>query len=479
MVFSSGIFLFQFLPFFLLVYFLTPYKGKNILALLGSLFFYAWGGPEFLLWLLISITIDYFLTLAIANTEDKSKKKKLLFLSLLSNVGVLLYFKYANFFVDNTGLLMSLFGGDNSFIESWTPVVLPIGISFFTFQKISYVIDIYRGNAKVLKNWVDCTLYIMLFPQLIAGPIVRYKDVADQMVDRRHNLNSQERLDGMVRFVVGLSKKMLIANQLGSMVDNELGRLGSVSTPEAWLIIVSYSFQIYFDFSGYSDMAIGIGKMMGFKFPENFNIPYVSQSITEFWQRWHITLGSWMRDYLYIPLGGNRVSTVRLYVNLIVVFLISGFWHGASWNFLLWGGFHGFFLILDRIFLKNLLGKIGTLPSVIITYVIVLIGWAIFRIEDWNELCGMLRIMFGDSINSGIDIYLTSKFWSILVLAILFSFLPLIWCRPVQWLYGYEGVERGNLFLETLRILVVVILMITCLSEVFASGFNPFIYFRF
>ncbi len=474
MVFSSAVFLFQFLPYFLICYFLTPKAYKNYTALLGSLFFYSWGGPVFLQVLLFSVTIDYFLARFIDRVEDKSKKKVAMAISLIVNVGVLLYFKYANFFIENVNDVL----GDGAAIE-WTKVVLPIGISFFTFQKMSYVIDVYRGQHKALKNWFDFALYIFLFPQLIAGPIVRYKDIADQLRDRSHFLNAEYRMEGMMRFIIGLSKKLLIANIIGKEVANGLGMIYSLDTLDSWIILVGYSMQIYFDFSGYSDMAIGLGKMMGFQFPENFNVPYISRSITEFWQRWHMTLGAWMKDYLYIPLGGNRVSTGRIYINLVVVFLLSGMWHGASWNYVIWGGFHGIFLMLDRLFLGKFLKSIGKVPAILITYFLVLIGWAIFRMENLSKLGAWMSNLFGmeRKLMSLIKPYeFRSEYFTMLGIALVISFLPMIWKKPMEWIYGMNKSSKG---LNILRLIVMCILFLLCFGEVFRSNFNPFIYFRF
>jgi len=283
------------------------------------------------------------------NKSSGKKKKLLTAISVMLNVGLLAYFKYANFFVENINEVLAAIGIEQI---KWTAVTLPIGISFFTFQKMTYAVDVYRGVYHPLKKPTDFALYILMFPQLIAGPIVRFNEIANQIEDRSWNENNNNRLTGFFRFTVGLAKKVLIANVLGEQVDLIFG-LGQLefNTVTAWIGIVAYAFQIYFDFSGYSDMAIGIGRMIGFDFPENFNNPYISRNITEFWRRWHITLGRWMRDYLYIPLGGNRVSTMRLYFNLWVVFLISGLWHGAAWNFVIWGAFHGLFLVMDKLFL--------------------------------------------------------------------------------------------------------------------------------
>lgn len=473
MVFSSSLFLLYFFPVFLIVYYLLPRVAKNPFALLASIFFYAWGAPAFVFIVLGSILLDFYLV-KMMSVSDGSRKRGLLAASLVLNVGLLLYFKYANFFVDNANAVLNHLGYGS---VHWVRVALPIGISFFTFQKITYAVDVFRKVHGPLNLVTDYALYILMFPQLIAGPIVRYNEIADQLVDRREQENFDNRLTGFFRFVVGLSKKVLIANVLGEEVDSifALGGEG-IDSMTAWYGVIAYSFQIYFDFSGYSDMAIGIGRMIGFRFPENFNNPYISQSISEFWRRWHITLGRFMKDYLYIPLGGNRVPAARMYFNLWVVFLISGFWHGAAWNFVIWGAFHGLFLIADRIFLLKVYKAIGKVPSIIITYFIVLISWVFFRAETLPEALAYLDRMF-DFTAAGDGITFSSKFYTILIIAIFFSFWG-----------GFRAIERWQerLFAEKqtnrsiiLMVVFSVIFFIISLSAITSSGFNPFIYFRF
>lgn len=473
MVFSSSLFLLYFFPVFLIVYYLLPRVAKNPFALLASVFFYAWGAPTFVFIVLGSILLDFYV---VKLMDQKAGKPKgwLLAVSMTLNIGLLLYFKYANFFVDNFDAVLAYFGME---AIHWTRIALPIGISFFTFQKITYAVDVYRKVHAPLKLVSDYALYILMFPQLIAGPIVRYNEIADQLVDRRANETIDNRLTGFFRFVIGLSKKVLIANVLGEEVDRifDIGG-GSIDSMTAWYGIIAYSFQIYFDFSGYSDMAIGIGRMIGFKFPENFNNPYISQNISEFWRRWHMTLGRFMKDYLYIPLGGNRVSAGRMYFNLWVVFLISGFWHGAAWNFVIWGAFHGLFLIADRIFLLKVYKAIGKVPSIIITYIIVLVSWVFFRAETLPEAISYLDSMFSfTSVGDGV--IFDSKFYTILIIAVFFSFWG-----------GFKAIEnwQERLFAEkqtnrtiTLMVVFSILFFIISLSAITSSGFNPFIYFRF
>ena len=382
MVFSSSIFLLYFLPAFLLLYYLSPRILKNYVALIASLFFYAWGAPDFIFIVVASIIFDFYLVRWMHKTQGR-KKKILVGISVVSNIGLLLYFKYANFFVENLNWLLEQLG---STPIAWTNIALPIGISFFIFQKMTYGVDVYRGTHNPLDKVSDFALYILMFPQLIAGPIIRFNEIADQLVDRRAYETIDARLSGFFRFAIGLARKVLIANPLGEYADSVFAvDVSTLSSGTLWVGILAYTFQIYNDFAGYSDMAIGLGKMVGFRFPENFNSPYISTSISEFWRRWHMSLGRWMRDYIYIPLGGNRVSTGRMYFNLWIVFLISGFWHGAAWTFIAWGAYHGLFLIADRIFLLKFYKKIGKLPSMVITFLIVVVGWIMFRADNIGQ----------------------------------------------------------------------------------------------
>ena len=474
MVFSSSLFLLIFFPAFLLVYYLVARPWKNIVALAFSAFFYMWGAPLFIFMVGGSIALDFYI-IRLMDKETGKRKQWWLSVSVLLNVGLLVYFKYANFLVDNVNNLLEAMGAQGF---DWIKIALPIGISFFTFQKLSYSIDVYRKVHSPLDRVWDYALYIILFPQLIAGPIVRYHEIADQIKDRSHQETADNRLLGLFRFIIGLSKKVLIANVLGAEVDRIFSLPETaLTTPVAWVGIIAYSFQIYFDFSGYSDMAIGIGRMIGFKFPENFNNPYISRNITEFWRRWHMTLGRWMKDYLYIPLGGSRVKTKRrLFFNLWIVFLISGLWHGAAWNFVAWGAFHGLFLVLDRIFLDNWSKKMGKIPSVVLTYLITLIGWVLFRAESFNQVGFYLKSMFtwnteGPAFNPG------THFWTMILLGAFFAFFALKKSiEPWQDRFLSElpsnrvAIIRGGLS---------IVLFLICLAYITSSGFNPFIYFRF
>jgi len=475
MVFSSILFILFFLPAFILTYYLVPKKLKNIVILVFSIVFYSWGGPRFIFVILGTTFLDFHLVKWMAQSKTERYRRMLLALSVSINLGLLCYFKYSNFFIENVNAFLSLMGVSHL---HWTKLVLPIGISFYTFETITYVVDVYRKVHKPLDNFWSYQLYIIFFPKLIAGPIIRYHDLADQIDDRSKDETLDNILIGFYRFAIGLAKKVLIANQMGLYADEIFAmNYAGLGTFAAWMGILAYTFQIYFDFSGYSDMAIGIAKMVGFKFPENFNNPYISQSITEFWRRWHISLGAWMRNYLYIPLGGNRVaSKSRLYLNLWLVFLASGLWHGASWSFVLWGAYHGLFLVMERGFLLKIYEKIGKFPSMLITFFFVVIGWVFFRIENISEAFVFLKRMFifkGGTTSNLID----SEFYSYLFLAVGFSLITVFkfgkkWQDSIFFDH-YSDKKHLTVFC------IVLVLLILSISSIAALGFNPFIYFRF
>lgn len=473
MVFSSSIFLLYFLPLFLLVYHLVGSKYKNYVILISSILFYSWGAPKFLFVILGSTIIDFYIVKELHKSSAMSRRKVLLSLSIFINLGLLVYFKYANFFIENLNYTLHSIGVNS---VEWVKVILPIGISFYTFQTLTYSIDVYRKKHEPLNKLTDYLVYIMSFPQMIAGPIVRFSSIADQITDRKEVID--DKLIGFYRFSIGLAKKVLIANVMAEQADLIFeSDYSGLSVTNAWLGMLAYTFQIYFDFSGYSDMAIGLGKMMGFKFPENFNSPYVSRSVSEFWRRWHITLGDFMRDYLYIPLGGNRVeSKYRLYFNLWIVFILSGLWHGASWNYVIWGAYHGIFLILDRLFLQKTLNKIGKFPSIVLTFIFVMIGWVIFKIEDFTLLKVYLMKLF-QPIET-FEFNTIPEFSLIVCFAVLFAFFT-------SFKFGQEigefMFERDSYKFKSHVILSVmsIVLFIVSLSSITSSGFNPFIYFRF
>ena len=476
MVFTSVLFLLVFFPVFLILYHVVPNRAKNAVALVASLVFYAWGAPKFF-WILLGLLIaNFYIVREVSKTNVKARKKAFMRTSVLINLGTLAYFKYANFFVENVNALLTSLGASQM---SWVEVALPIGISFFTFQSLTYTLDVYWGRHKPLDKITDYLLYILLFPQLIAGPIIRFNTIADEIKDRRHNFTPDYKLNGMYIFVIGLAKKVLIANEVGHQADLIFAQQDGLPVWMSWLGVVAYSVQIYFDFSGYSDMAIGLGKIMGFNFPENFKNPYTSKSITEFWRRWHITLGAFMRDYLYIPLGGNRTKTVsRIYFNLFIVFLLSGLWHGASWNFVIWGAWHGIFLAIERGFLKKWLDKIPAIFSLLYTYAVVLIGWVFFRAETLPEAWTYLENMVGVNTNPTVEIAeLTSDFYVFLILGLIFSFITLFgFGKRAEHFFFYKSYSiKQHVLLSVLSL----IFFTLSVSYIVSSGFNPFIYFRF
>lgn len=473
MVFSSHIFLLCFLPAFLLVYFLVPAKWRNGVLLLASVLFYAWGAPEFVLVLLASTVLNFYIVCAMDKARSTKAKRWWCAAALVVSIGLLAYFKYANFFVDNVNAVFASLGLGTM---TWTKVLLPIGISFFTFQSVTYVVDVYRGVNAPMRKLTDYMVYIVMFPQLIAGPIVRYNEIADQIASRRR-LRWGECLQGFYRFVIGLSKKVLVADVIGRTVDVVLGGdLAALDTGTAWLTLAAYTMQLYFDFSGYSDMAIGLGRIMGFRFPENFDNPYVSSSVTEFWRRWHITLGTFMRSYLYIPLGGNRHGIWRTYFNLWVVFLLSGLWHGAGWNFVIWGAYHGLFLVVERMTGLNKTQRLRWL-RVPVTFVVVMVGWAFFRIEDLGQCCTFIGRLFAFDFAGLGCVVVDSQFMATLIVALLFAFFTLV---PVgrkiqQWAFYTDYRPKQHIVVWA----VACLLFFFCLGALTATDFSPFIYFRF
>lgn len=459
MVFSSSLFLFLFLPLLLFFYYIVDERFKNITLLIASLLFYAWGEPRNILLMLLSILINYALGLLI---ERRNRAKSILLtLSIIFNLGMLFIFKYLNF----TCSILEHFLHTQIKIPQ---IALPIGISFFTFQIMSYVIDVYRGNVKAQQNLYNLALYVSLFPQLIAGPIVRYIDVERQINQRSSDIESVQK--GFLRFCVGFSKKILIADQLSVLVDVIFS--GSYpSILSKWVGMLAYTLQIYFDFSGYSDMAIGLGKVFGFDFLENFNYPYISQSIQEFWRRWHISLSSWFRDYLYIPLGGNRKGQLRTYLNLIIVFFMTGLWHGASFNFIVWGLFYVVFLIIERLGFGNILKKLPAIIRHIYSLSVIMIGWVFFRADT---LTAALRYIYDLFIPAGNDIanfyfVMNPKYWFCLFIGILFS-IPHTRIKQI--------LEKYSIYTPVHNCLILTIFIIA-ISYMIGSGYSPFLYFRF
>jgi alginate O-acetyltransferase complex protein AlgI len=472
MVFSSITFLLYFLPVFLTLYFLSPIRLKNLLVLLASILFYSWGAPLFIFVILGTTFIDFYLVKLMYNAQRLTVKRILLTLSVCMNLGLLFYFKYALFVIDNINVLLHIAGAHG---VVWQKVALPIGISFFTFESLTYVVDVNRGVHAPLKKFWNYQLYIILFPKLIAGPIVRYHDIADQIEGRFETENIDKIISGLYRFIIGLSKKVIIANALGAYADKAFS-WDTLTFGDAWIGIICYTFQIYFDFSGYSDMAIGILKMIGFEIGENFNQPYTANSITDFWRRWHISLGQWMRNYLYIPLGGNQVNSKwRLYFNLWVVFLASGLWHGASWSFVVWGAYHGFWLVMERAFLLKLYEKLWNPIRAVITFFIVVIGWVFFRADTLSTALIYLHHLFAfDTIR----IFETNNDLVFgLIAACFFSFLGLTAAGRKVISFFYSG-QYNNKAAVTLGIICLALLIFD-IGALATKAFNPFIYFRF
>ncbi len=476
MVFSSIFFLLYFLPVFLIIYHIIPHKYRNWWILISSILFYSWGAPKFVFVVVASVIIDYYIINEMHKMNNDKNRKWMLALSISINIGLLLFFKYANFFVENVNSVLQGIGFEQ---VGWTSIALPIGISFYTFQTLTYSIDVYRKVHKPLKSPFQYLVYIMLFPQMIAGPIVRFNQIAEQIEDRKNLETIDNKLLGFFRFAIGLAKKVLIANVMGAEADRIFALSeGNLGFYQAWLGVLAYTFQIYYDFSGYSDMAIGLGRIMGFKFPENFNNPYISQSISEFWRRWHITLGSWMRDYLYIPLGGSRVkSKRRLFFNLWLIFIISGLWHGAAWNFIIWGAYHGIFLIFDRLFWLKIVDKIGKYPSIFITFFITIIGWVLFRAESLFQIKYYLKAMFSFKTIE-FDFYITNEFWTLFIIAFIFAFITIskLGLKIENFVFFKKKYSIGQtLFMS----FIVFLLLILSIANIVSSDFNPFIYFRF
>lgn len=461
MVFSSITFLFYFLPITLAIYYIVPNKLKNIVLLIASLAFYFYGEPKYVLLMLFSIASTYLFGIFM----DKYKKQSKLFLvlSIAISVGLLVYFKYINFIIENINLWLS---NKIDFIY----VLLPIGISFYTFQMISYTVDVYRGQAKVQKNILKLAMYVSLFPQLIAGPIVRYTTIEKQLENREHTM--QKFALGVRRFIIGLGKKVLIANVLGELNTTFLAS-NETSVLFYWLYAISTMLQIYFDFSGYSDMAIGLGKMFGFEFLENFNYPYIATSITDFWRRWHISLSSWFRDYIYIPLGGNRVSKLKWIRNILIVWLLTGLWHGAAWNFIIWGLYFGILLILEKIFLEKILQKLPKFLSRIYVLIIVMISFIIFSGEGISQILRNIGGLVGINnvpLISKESIYYFKSYFIVIVMAI-------IGATPIlKNIANYKKVHKLVNVLEPIFLFMV---LIVCTSYIVDGSFNPFLYFRF
>lgn len=467
MVFSSLTFLFFFLPIVLITYFLVPMKAKNIIILVSGIVFYAWGEPFYIFVMLISAAIDYLAGRFIHKFDDNDKLRTgFLLVSVTMNLSLLGVFKYSSFIITN---INAIFG--TSITDPNLP--LPIGISFYTFQSMSYTIDLYLRKIKVQKNILNFLSYVTLFPQIVAGPIVRYEEVANEIDSRE--INSTKVAQGIGLFVKGLGKKVLLANNIGLLWSQVKGMdFGNISVLTAWLGILAFTFQIYYDFSGYSDMACGLGKMLGFNFPQNFNYPYVSKSISEFWRRWHITLGSWFRSYVYIPLGGNRKGLPRTLLNLIIVWALTGIWHGASWNFMLWGMYFGVLIIIERLGFGKVLEKLPSFVSRLYTFLLVVIGWVFFDVEGLGNASTYLKAMFG---GTGTLIDNTSKYLFVTNIFI-FIVCGVASTELIKKLYNKINDVKGDILSYAMPVLQLGV-MILCTAYLVNATYNPFLYFRF
>lgn len=470
MVFSSLLFLFRFLPTVLLAYYIVPKRWKNLVLFVSSLIFYAWGEPVYVVLILISTLVDYLAGRAVAYCRIKGYQKRAVFAllgSVVINLSLLGFFKYGNFLLRIVHRLMG-FGVPSLHLA------LPIGISFYTFQTMSYTIDVYRGDAPVQKNLISFGTYVSLFPQLIAGPIIRYKDVAEQLGKRRESISLFS--SGIIRFMTGMGKKVLIANPIGALWVEIAGmNTSELTTVAAWLGVLAFTFQIYFDFSGYSDMAIGLGRMFGFSFPENFNYPYESRSITEFWRRWHISLGTWFREYVYIPLGGNRKGLGRQLLNIAVVWLLTGLWHGAYANFVLWGIYYALLLVAEKLLWKPVINRLPSLIRHLYTMFFVMVGWSIFSWQDMADRTGYMKAMFaqaGAGLADRQTLYLLLSYLAIMLIACAGS---LSWGKHL----AERCLPQRTVRRAVAEVAFVGALFTLCLAMLVNSSYNPFLYFRF
>ena len=467
MVFSSLLFLFLYLPILLFIYYVSPKRVKNVVLLVASLVFYAWGEPVYIVLMIFATIGDYVFGLLLSSPTYGAMKRKLIVVaSVAINVSVLGFFKYADFLIIN---LNTAWGTSIPLLE----LPLPIGISFYTFQSISYIIDVYRRDVEAQRNWIDFATYISLFPQLVAGPIVQYSMIAEQL--RNRTVGHTMFAEGVRRFIIGLAKKVLLANNIG-IIWNQISAqpVESLSMLMAWLGIIAFAFQIYFDFSGYSDMAIGLGLMLGFRFNENFNFPYISRSITEFWRRWHISLGSWFRQYVYIPLGGNRQGRLKQLRNIAIVWMLTGIWHGASWNFLIWGIYFGIILMLEKWFILRMLDRLPAWMTHCYALLFILLGWVIFAVESMPQMAGYFRAMFGgNSMPAWNEQFLYVLYTNgMLLLILILASMPLSKSRLI-------ASHSSSLVFQSVSFIWHIILLLVSIAYLVDASFNPFLYFRF
>lgn len=467
MVFSSITFLYFFLPAVLLIYLLVPKKAKNFMLLIAGLLFYAWGEPEYIWIMIASSLVDYAAGIYMSRTEQTGRRRIALITSMVVDLGFLFVFKYGGFFVR---VINSVFG--TNITEPDLP--LPIGISFYTFQSMSYTIDIYLKKVSVQKNFINYLTYVSLFPQLVAGPIVRYDEVASEINERE--ITTDNIGEGIGMFIKGLSKKVLLANNIGLLWSQVKAMdYSEISVLTAWLGILAFTFQIYFDFSGYSDMARGLGKIFGFNFPVNFDHPYQSRSISEFWRRWHITLGSWFRTYLYIPLGGNRNGAFKTYRNLAIVWILTGFWHGASFNFIFWGMFYGILIIIERLGFSKVLEKLPAALSTAYTFIMVVIGWVMFDIDTMPDVLRYLKAMFaGNGLADSLSVYQLSSFGAVFVICIFAS--TDLWTKLLE-VFAKNNNTKTVFYYVVPVVQIIMLLLSTC--YLVDATYNPFLYFRF
>ncbi len=490
MIFSTITFIYFFLPALLAAVYIAPGKWRNPILLFSSLIFFAWGAPRFVFALIAASLFDYILSIAIAKANDPSTPHSdhrritgtaLCALGITANLLLLAYFKYTNFAIASFNSILAFFNCDVKF--GILPIVLPLGISFFTFQKISYLVDVKRGTVAPAPNFARYLLYIFFFPQLVLGPIIRYHAFAPEF--DKPKASAEDFLAGLWRFAIGLARKLLIAGPLAAVADAAFAQeAASLSSGAAWLGLIAYTMQLYFDFAGYSDMAVGLGQMLGFKIPENFKSPYISRNMAEFWRRWHITLGAFMKEYLYIPLGGNRASKPRAMLNNWIVFIVSGIWHGAAWNFLFWGAWHGFWIMIAKL-RNNKLPETFSLrhiPSIFITFLLVMIGWIFFRAESFSYAGDYLKSLFGLSaceltaVNAVLSTLTTQRITA-LILAILISFIPA--AIPSLITCDWRLSEKAPSYVIILRTILTLSLIVLATLPLLSSSFSPFIYFRF
>ncbi|WP_088187355.1 MBOAT family O-acyltransferase [Desulfosporosinus sp. FKA] len=468
MVFSSLLFIFKFLPITLLLYYIVPKSLRNIVLILASLIFYAWGEPVYIVIMLFAIVFDYTNGLIIEKNSANIVIKRLgLIASLVVNLGLLSFFKYYGFFVSNVSALFHL----NLTIKS---LPLPLGISFYTFQSMSYIIDVYLGKVPAQKKILAYATFVTMFPQLVAGPIVRYIDISKQIDNRKQNL--VQFLDGLELFIIGLAKKVLLANNIGILWTSiKATPQGEISILTAWIGIISFTFQIYFDFSGYSDMAIGLAKMLGFELNINFNYPYISRTVTEFWRRWHISLGTWFREYLYIPLGGNRQGKWKQLRNLFVVWFLTGFWHGANWNFIVWGLYFGSFVVLEKFFLLKWLNNKPRFIGHVYTLLVVIVGWVFFEFDSLTQGLGFIRTMFGIGANKLIDGHSLYYLYTNAILFVILAICSTPLMRNLLNKFKKTMKVTGTIAIPIAYMLIVVL----CTAYLVNESYNPFLYFRF